>query len=107
MPDIQVKQDDREPSVFATLQAGGVVIDLTGSTVKFIMRNRATGTVKVNASATVLSPTAGTVRYDWGATDTDTIGDYDAEFEITTGAGKKFTCPNGKHLDAKVYEDIA
>ena len=104
---INVKRNDRVPSVFATLLSGVTPIDLTGSTVKFIMRQRGGAAVKVNAAAVVVSATAGTVRYDWGATDTDTAGLYDAEFEITTAVSKKYTCPNARHLEVLVFEDLA
>ncbi len=103
---INVKRNDLQPSVFATLLNGVTPINLTGSTVKFIMKARGGTTTKVNAACVVLSVTAGTVRYDWAGTDTDTAGLYDAEFEITTVASKKYTCPNSRHLEVNVFEDL-
>jgi hypothetical protein len=107
--DVYIKKGDRSPSVTATLKAANGVINLTGSTVKFIMRERrsAAGSPKVNAACVVVTPSAGVVRYDWAAADTDTAGHYDAEFEITTAGGNKITCPNGKYLDVLILEDIA
>jgi hypothetical protein len=108
MADVNIKKGDREPSISATLKAANAPINLTGATVKFIMRSRVDGTiVKVNAAAVVVSAVAGTVRYDWGATDTDTPGLYDGEFEITKSGGNKITCPNARHLDVLVFEDLA
>lgn len=104
---ITVKRNDREPPVAATLKADGAAYDLTSCTVKFIMRNKATGVVTVNASATILGALAGTVRYDWGASDTATAGAYDAEFEVTKPGGNKLTFPNGRHLEVMILEDLA
>lgn len=105
MADINVKRNDLAPSVSAVLYASGAVIDLTGATVKFIMKLRG-GSEKVNAACVIVTPTAGAVRYDWAGTDTDTAGTYDAEFQVTFPTTKKLTCPNNKHLEVLVYPDV-
>lgn len=111
MADVYIKRNDREPSVSAVLWAGtdpaALTTALTGATLKFIMRLRGGTTTKVNSSATIVSAAARTVRYDWAAGDTDTAGEYDAEFEVTTSGGKKYTFPNGKHLEVQITEDLA
>lgn len=111
MADIYIKRNDREPSVNAVLWCGtdtaSVTSALTGATLKFIMRPRGSVTPKVNAVASIISPANRTVRYDWAAGDTDTAGTFDAEFEVTTAAGKKYTFPNGKHLEVQIAEDLA
>ncbi len=103
-----IKQDDRIPSIAATLTyADGTVIDLTGGAVKFLMRPEAGGAVKVNATATIVLPaTAGAVRYDWAAGDTDTVGTFQAEWEVTI-SGLKITVPNDSYILVVVTEDIA
>lgn len=81
---------NRRPSLSDTITIGGVAYDLTGHTVKLKMRALRSSTLKVDAAATVVTPAAGTVRYDWGASDLDTAGLYLAWFEVTeTATGKK------------------
>lgn len=106
MADIYVKKGDREPSVAAILKASNAVINLTGCTVKFLMRSAKDGTAKVSASAVVVSAVLGSVRYDWALADTDTAGQFYAEWEITKASGNKITVPNHKYMDVVIMEDI-
>ncbi len=70
---------------FQTTSSTGVTspIDLTGASVRFRMRARNSSTLKVDSPATIVSAAAGTVRYNWGATDLDTAGDYIAWWKVT------------------------
>ena len=112
MSTFKVKQGDLVPALTATLMqavgtAAAVPIDLTTATgVKFAMRNRTLGTIKVDAACTIVSAIAGTVKYTWVGTDTDTIGFYDAEFQITWPAGKQ-TVPGGGYDTIQIGDDIA
>lgn len=107
-----IKQNDLVPAVTATLMqavgtAAAAPIDLTTATgVKFGMRNRATGVIKVDAVATIVSPAAGTVKYQWAGSDTDTVGEYDNEWQITWPAGKQ-TVPGSGFDKVVIYDDIA
>lgn len=95
MADYTMKRNDTLPKVTATLQTNGSNYNLTGATVKFIMRATGAGAPKVDAAATVTNAANGAVEYAWIAADTDTEGDFNAEFEVTTSGGDVITFPNG------------
>lgn len=103
-----IKQNDTSPSIRAILKDGDEVpIDLTGATVRFHMRTIGGATVKVDADAEVVSPTtAGIVQYDWGNGDTDTVGTYQAEFEVTLDGGAVETFPNNGYITIEITDDI-
>jgi len=103
-----IKQNDTAPSIRATLKDGdGDVINLTDATVRFHMRTIGGTSTKVDASATVNSPaTAGVVQYDWDAADTDTIGSFQAEFEVTYGNSKIESFPNNGYIRVEITDDI-
>lgn len=103
-----IKRNDRSPAITATLEApAGTPVDLTSTSVKFIMTLAGGSTPKVNAAATIVSPTAGTVSYSWGATDTDTAGLYIAEWQVTFAGGIKQTFPPDDYLYVNVVADLA
>lgn len=89
-----IGQGDRLPVLTAGLKNGdGTAINLTGAAV--VLRMAAEdGTVKINSAAcTIVDAPTGQVSYAWGATDTDTVGDYRSEFLVTVG-GLTFSVPN-------------
>lgn len=107
MADFVIKRNDLDPAIEAQLlNADGTPLDLTGRTVKFIMRLRSGSSPKVNANATIASATDGQVSYSWTGTDTDTSGSYIAEWE-TTLAGRKQTIPSGGYLTIDIVDDLA
>lgn len=103
-----IKQNDTLPAISAQLvDADGTVPDITGATVKFIMRLTSGGAAKVDASATIVTAATANVKYGWIGADTDTVGDYEGEFEVTLATGGIQTYPNSKYIPIKVMDDIA
>jgi hypothetical protein len=106
MADFTIKAHDRRPSIQATLSTAGTAVDLTTAvSVKFIMAN-ASNTVVVNTTAVIVTASQGVVRYDWGATDTATPGNYTAEWEVTWSAGIKQTFPTAAYHSIAIIADL-
>lgn len=105
---ILVKAGDTAPVVRATLlDALGAAVDLTGATVRFVMATSTTPrTVKVDAAATVVNAAGGVVEYAWAALDTNTVGAYVAEFEVTYANTKVQTFPTTGYVDVTISDDL-
>ena len=102
-----VKQNDTSPAMLATLQdADGNVINLTAASVRFHMRPIGSKQVTVDAPAVIVTPLDGLVRYNWIADDTDTIGSYQAEFEVTYADASIETFPNDGYIRVEIIDDI-
>jgi hypothetical protein len=81
---------DREPSISDVLTIDGIPVDLSAKTVTFKMRALGVTTpLKVNQPVSAKDAN-GNWRYDWGATDLDTAGEY-LGWLVTTTAGKDDT----------------
>ena len=103
-----IKQNDSSPSIRAALKDGdNIPIDLEGATVRFHMKALGETTLKVDAVASVVSPAVnGIVQYDWDNGDTDTVGSYRAEFEVTFAGGAVETFPNSDYLSVIVKSEL-
>ena len=102
-----IKQNDTVPSLRADLRDGdNAAIDLTGASVKFIMRAIGGNTAVINASASIVSEAGGTVQYNWQVGDTATIGSYQAEFEVTYSGGTVETFPNDGYIRIEILDDL-
>jgi hypothetical protein len=103
-----IKQNDTSPKIRATLKDGdGDVINLEGSNVRFHMREVGGTTTVTDAAATIVSPASGgVVQYAWVVADTDTVGSYQAEFEVEYGDGSIETFPNNGYIRVEITDDI-
>jgi hypothetical protein len=104
---INMKKGDRLPLLVATLRQNGAPVNLTGGSVKFIMKSVGGGAAKVNAACALTTPASGIVTYSWAAADTDTPGLYHAEFQFNNGSGLLQSFPNNEHLKVLIADDIA
>ena len=70
------------------------VMNLSGTSIVFTMKTVDGVTIKVNRQvASITNANGGEVEYKWVAGNTDTSGNYLAEFEITPNTGGKYTIP--------------
>lgn len=102
-----IARNDTAPPIEATLtDADGVALNLTGSTVRFHMRD-SSGLVKVNAPATLVTPSSGFVRYNWIAADTVASGRYEAQWQVTFADTTIRTFPSPGKTVVIITGDIA
>lgn len=105
--DFHIKSGDTTPVITATLtDANGAAVNLTGATVRFVMKKGGTATPKVAAAATVVSAVAGTVSYTWTGANTDTPGIYSACWEVTFSGGTIQTFPNAGYTSVAILPDL-
>lgn len=103
-----IKQNDTAPILLVSLKDGNdAAVDLTGATVTFKMRPVAQTTVKTDAAAIIHNADGGQVRYEWVAADTNTVGSYEAEFQVTFVDGKIETFPNSDFIRITITDDIS
>lgn len=103
-----IKQNDTSPALRATLKNGlGIAVDLTGCSVRFHMRRVGDITAKVDAAGTIVDDNNGIVEYYWIAGDTDTVGSFEAEFEVTYAGGETESFPNNRFIEVEITDDIA
>lgn len=103
-----IKQHDLLPVLKGVAKdADGRIVDLTNAaSIEFHMTPVGSTTPKINTAATFGVRADGEMLYVWAGTDTDTAGDFYAEWEITW-LGQTETFPNGEHITVVVKEDLA
>ena len=103
-----IKKDDTVPPLEVFLKdAFGAPVNVTGATIKFSMRVKPAGAVKVSeATAAIVTAGSGRVRYAWVAANTDTADEYEGEFQVTFSNGGIQTFPNDGYITVKVTEDV-
>ena len=103
------KQNDTAPPIEQVLKdANGFPVNLTGASIKALMRVRPAGAVKVNGSAATIvgSASNGRVRYNLTASDRDTADVYEFEWEVTFSSGEVQTFPGNGYLIVDIQDDI-
>ena len=107
-----MRQNDTLPALECTLKdANGAYPYSTDDVVRFVMKSSG-GTEIIDQTSTgtlaeQVSSTAGTVRYNWASSDTVTPGDYLADWELTTAAGKVVTFPNTGHISILITPELS
>lgn len=101
-----IKQNDTSPSLQATLKDAALTpINLSGATVMFHMKS-VDGTVKIDETMTITDAENGVVQYDWQVGDTDTVGTYYVEFEVTYSDASVETFPNNGNKVVTVVREL-
>lgn len=97
------------PLVAVLIDAKGNVVDLSNAiSIRFLMRQKGSSVLKVDLPAAVVNPPGadGKVSYAWQAGDTDTAGDYDAEFEVRFPGNKILTFPTTPKIRIRVVREV-
>lgn len=98
-----IKQGDTQLPITATLEDA----DLSGASVRFIMRDAVGIAVRLDETATITNDTdPATVEYEWQNGETDVEGEFIAEFEVTFIDGSKMTYPNDGHIAVIIQRQL-
>ncbi len=101
-----IKQNDTSPSLEATLSDANLVpVDITAATVMLHMK-AVGGDVVLDEQMTITDADGGVVQYDWQTGDTDTVGTYYVEFEVTYADGSIETFPNNSSLPLVITREL-
>jgi hypothetical protein len=108
-PSAVYKQNDRLPLFDCTLKDANGPRDITGDTVRFVMRSSEDEVIidetSTGSLVTVLDSTAGRVRYSWAVGDLASVGNYLGEWETTDPLDRRLTFPNSGNIDITVYPE--
>lgn len=103
-----IRQGDSAPNLTDTLYQNGSPADLTGCSVGLVRQFRGVDRILV---ASIVNPTAGTVKYTWApsatgstgrSTDTSEAGDSECYWLVTYPDGSAASFPNGKNFTLSV-----
>lgn len=101
-----IKQNDTSPSLQSTLKDAALnPINLTGASVRLHMKS-VDGGFKVDEEMVVVNALQGVVQYDWQEGDTDTVGTYYVEFEVTHSDDSVETFPNDGNKVVSVFKRL-
>jgi hypothetical protein len=112
MADFTIKQHDTRPAWTVQLKddLDGTPSNInltTAAGVRFLMRSQtAPGALKVNGTCAITNASTGTISYTFVAADTDTVGAFNVEVEITWSDGGVQTVPNTGYWTVQVVDDL-
>ncbi len=93
---LQIVLHDLQPYYFFQVKDSSGPIPLTGATIRTTMKDICTSALKIDRATnrvTVTDTANGLAELRWQSGDTNVLGVYAVEFEITPSAGGKFTIP--------------
>ena len=106
--DFVIKKGDVRPVLSSTLTyADGSSVNLTGATVRFVMRAQTAISPTTNAAATVVTATApAVVSYAFTPADSAVTGRFMGEWHVTFADASLMTFPSDGYLEIVVEEDL-
>jgi hypothetical protein len=104
MTTVNIKQNDTKGIFLDTLKVDGVPVNLTGTTVYFLLRKVS---VFIRKAATIVEPAInGDVQYQPVLADVEIPGKYEQEWEVNFGDGRILTFPNGDYNIVNILDDL-
>lgn len=89
MSETYLVRGDTTPVVFTVTDQAGNLVDLTGATVAFTLRQVRTGTMDVTlASCPVTDAAAGVCQWERSAEEPSAVGEYEGELQVTYAGGQ-------------------
>jgi hypothetical protein len=105
--DFHLSAGDTKPPFHAQLQdADGNPVDISGASVRFVMRAIRGTAPFVAANAVIDGADAGLVHYDWQDGDTDEAGGYYADWEVMFISGDIAAFPNDGPMTVAIHDDL-
>ncbi|MGD6832588.1 BppU family phage baseplate upper protein [Sutcliffiella halmapala] len=104
---IQFKLNDTKDKIeYVAADTEGNPVDLTGSSVRFIMSRRATGEVVLTDPATITDPINGKIEYSVSELTTIEAGDFRAEFIVDFPDSTQKTFPTIGYLSISIQASL-
>ncbi len=101
-----IKQGNTLPSIYIRItDDNGDPIDLSEASAKFVMRRAGSSAPTVNSDATITNAQFGELTYAWQLGDTESAGDYLAEFVVTFADGVQ-TFPAKGTLEVSIIPNL-
>lgn len=105
MASLTIKRNDLARKIEDVLKIDGAAIDLTGSSVSIVLRNKTTGST-IKRAASIVDAASGQVEYQFASGDTATAGAYELEWEIVFPDTKPLTIPDNSYHLLNILPDL-